>query len=157
MGLVWSMRARGTAGPAAPTPVEDLTVAITAAGPGNRRAEGGFIQTHLAPGVTRREIRERGLVGTLFTPPGPGPHPAIVMLAGSGGGIMEARAALFAAHDSERSYIALVRGAPRPPGPTCWRHHRASWWGSKAMLMPAAGEARKPAARSARTASGRVA
>jgi dienelactone hydrolase len=112
MGLVWSMRARGTAGPPAATPVEDLTVAITATGPGNLRAEGHFIQQHLAPGVTRREIRERGLVGTLFTPPGPGPHPAIVMLAGSGGGIMEARAALFAAH----GYTAFALGYFGVPG-----------------------------------------
>jgi dienelactone hydrolase len=112
MGLVWSMRARGAAGPAAATPVEDLTVAIAARGADGTRAEGRFVQTLLAPGVTRREVRERGLVGTLFTPPGSGPHPAIIMLAGSGGGIMEARAALFAAH----GYTALALGYFGVPG-----------------------------------------
>jgi len=112
MGMVWSMRARGMAGPPAATPVEDLQVAITATGAGRLRAEGQFTQQYLAPGVTRREIRTRGLVGTLFTPPGPGPHPALIMLAGSGGGIMEARAALFAAH----GYTALALGYFGVPG-----------------------------------------
>ena len=52
----------------------------------------------VAPGVERVEVRDRGLFGTLFLPAGAGPHPAITIISGSGGGLNEARAALFAAH-----------------------------------------------------------
>ena len=38
--------------------------------------EGTLVQRLAAEGVTRREVREEGLVGTLFLPAGPGPHPA---------------------------------------------------------------------------------
>jgi len=62
--------------------------------------------------VTRREIREQGLVGTLFTPAGPGPHPVVVVLNGSSGGINEARGALYASH----GYQALALGYFKAPG-----------------------------------------
>jgi hypothetical protein len=39
------------------------------------------VQQHfLAAGITRTEIRYAGLVATLFQPPAPGPHPAVVVL-----------------------------------------------------------------------------
>lgn len=110
MGLVWSMRSLGPGGTVRGQ-TEPLTIRVTARGMGHR-AEASFVQRFLAPGVTRTEVRERGLVGALFTPPGPGPHPALVMLAGSGGGIFETRAALFAAH----GYQALALGYFNAPG-----------------------------------------
>lgn len=51
---------------------------------------------YMAPGVRRIEIRQNGIVGTLFLPPGPGPFPAMVDLWGMGGGLVEYRSALFA-------------------------------------------------------------
>jgi pimeloyl-ACP methyl ester carboxylesterase len=111
MGLVWAMRSLGAGGPVRGQ-TEPLEVAVTARGADGERARASFTQTFLAPGVTRTEVRERGLVGVLFTPPGPGPHPALVMLAGSGGGIFETRAALFAAH----GYQALALGYFNAPG-----------------------------------------
>ncbi|CAB1315191.1 unnamed protein product [Coregonus sp. 'balchen'] len=51
---------------------------------------------YMAPGVRRIEIRQNGVVGTLFLPPGPGPFPAMVDLWGMGGGLIEYRSALFA-------------------------------------------------------------
>lgn len=71
-----------------------------------------LLQHLLAPGVNRREIRDDGLVGTLYTPPGEGPHPAVVVLNGSNGGINEVRAALYAAH----GYAALTLGYFNLPG-----------------------------------------
>jgi len=53
---------------------------------------------YLASGVERVEVRDDGLFGTLFLPAGEGPHPVITMVSGSGGGMMEYRAALYAAH-----------------------------------------------------------
>ncbi len=111
MALVWAMRAI-SGGSQQHDQTAPLDVAIAARGADNRRAAARFTQTFLPPGATRREVREAGMVGVLFTPPGPGPHPAVVVLAGSGGGIMEARAALFAAH----GYQALALGYFGAPG-----------------------------------------
>ncbi|MAQ82810.1 MAG: palmitoyl-CoA hydrolase [Maritimibacter sp.] len=114
MGLIWGQHPSDRAGPdlfaddvMAPLPT-DLT-AETADG---QRAAAQLIQRFAAPGVSRREIREDGMVGTLFTPPGPGPHPAVLVLSGSTGGIMEARGALFASH----GYQALALGYFKAPG-----------------------------------------
>ena len=71
-----------------------------------------LVQRLAAAGVTRREVREDGLVGTLFQPAGAGPHPAVMVLNGSGGGINEARAALYAS----RGYSALALGYFKAPG-----------------------------------------
>ncbi len=62
--------------------------------------------------MRRREVREDGLVGTLFVPPGDGPHPTIVVLNGSGGGINEQRGALYAS----RGVQALALGYFGAPG-----------------------------------------
>nr|XP_020497981.1 bile acid-CoA:amino acid N-acyltransferase-like [Labrus bergylta] len=58
---------------------------------------------YMAPGVRRIEIRQNGLVGTLFLPPGRGPFPAMLDLWGIGGGLVEYRSALFAS----RGYASL--------------------------------------------------
>ena len=60
------------------------------------------------------EIRDGGLVGTLFTPAGEGPHPAIVVFNGSGGGIPEQRAALWAAHGVTAFALGYFKAPGRP-------------------------------------------
>jgi len=67
--------------------VDDATVARTTV---ERR--------YVADGVERIPVREEGMVGTLFVPPGAGPHPAVITLSGSGGGLSEGGAALYASH-----------------------------------------------------------
>lgn len=84
----------------------------TASDTHGNQARARLEQRYAAPGVARRELRRDGLVGVLYTPAGPGPHPAIVVLNGSGGGINEARAALFASH----GYAALALGYFGAPG-----------------------------------------
>lgn len=69
-------------------------------------------QRYLAPGVQRTRVQDNGLSGTLFTPVGPGPHPLVIVLNGSGGGTPEQRAALFAAH----GYAGLALGYFKAPG-----------------------------------------
>jgi len=59
-----------------------------------------------AIGVTREPIRRDGIVGTLFLPPGQGPHPAMMLVSGGNGGIPEGRAAILASH----GYAALALG-----------------------------------------------
>ncbi|WP_034292832.1 acyl-CoA thioester hydrolase/BAAT C-terminal domain-containing protein [Herbaspirillum sp. RV1423] len=75
-------------------------------------AEAELTQRLCAAGVTRREVRDNGLVGTLFLPPGEGPFPAVMILNGSGGGINEPRAALYAS----RGYAALALAYFKAPG-----------------------------------------
>ncbi|KAK3558389.1 hypothetical protein QTP86_017996 [Hemibagrus guttatus] len=58
---------------------------------------------YMAPGVQRVDVTEKGLKGTLFIPPGPGPFPAVLDLWGGAGGLVEYRSALLAS----RGYVAL--------------------------------------------------
>ncbi len=54
--------------------------------------------------VAREPVDEEGVTGALFLPSGPGPHPAVICLSGSGGGFNEPRASLLAA----RGYAAFA-------------------------------------------------
>ena len=56
--------------------------------------------------VIREEVNLDGLVGTLFYPDTEGPHPVVICLSGSGGGIDEPRASLIAS----RGYAAFALG-----------------------------------------------
>jgi dienelactone hydrolase len=106
MGLFWSMEpdAAPTAGIFFPSSLEPLQVTLTAEVDGQTVASAELERRLVAPDVTRTEVREDGLVGTLFVPPGAGPHPAIVVLGGSEGGLDESTAALLAS----RGYAALA-------------------------------------------------
>jgi len=63
-----------------------------------------FIRLHLARGIQRIEIREKGVLGTLFLPAGSNKRPAIIIFGGSEGGVFEPAAAQFAAH----GYVTLA-------------------------------------------------
>ncbi|XP_037342875.2 peroxisomal succinyl-coenzyme A thioesterase-like isoform X2 [Pungitius pungitius] len=52
----------------------------------------------MGPGVRRVEVQEKGVRGTLFIPPGPGPFPGVMDMWGGGGGQVEYRSALLASH-----------------------------------------------------------
>ncbi|WP_050470100.1 acyl-CoA thioester hydrolase/BAAT C-terminal domain-containing protein [Herbaspirillum chlorophenolicum] len=113
MGLLWSQqplqagkRDNFHADVTAP-----LVTAITASGT-QGAASAELVQRLAAEGVIRREVREQGLVGTLFLPAAPGPHPAVMIVNGSGGGINEPRAALYAS----RGYAAFALAYFKAPG-----------------------------------------
>ncbi|KAK2832438.1 hypothetical protein Q7C36_015900 [Tachysurus vachellii] len=59
---------------------------------------------YIAPGVQRVDVCEKGVEGTLFIPPGPGPFPCVLDMWGGGGGLVEYRAALLASH----GFVALA-------------------------------------------------
>lgn len=89
---------------------------------------------YMAPGVQRIDMKERGVQGTLFLPPGapewpflispvfkvcpelcfvmtgPGPFPGLLDMWGGGGGLMEYRSALLAS----RGYVSLALEYLRP-------------------------------------------
>lgn len=127
MGLFWSQRREpGTTGSAEPsrvdTPVVTTVTAWNEPGTGHLDVAGEgarasrdtveVMQRLRGEGVSRTEIRDDGLVGTLFRPALPGPLPTVIVLNGSGGGINEARAAQYAS----RGIQALALGYFRAPG-----------------------------------------
>jgi acetyl esterase/lipase len=64
---------------------------------------------------TRQPIEEEALVGTLFSPSEPGPHPAVILLGGSDGGMMEGSAAVLASQGYAALALAYFGAPPLPP------------------------------------------
>jgi hypothetical protein len=108
MGLFWSMELLpGEPRPAPPGAIMlPVPIRLEAEGSDGRRAEITIVRRVAGPGVTRHVIRSDGIVGTLFLPPGAGPHPAVMVVSGGGGGIDEFRGAILASH----GYAALALG-----------------------------------------------
>jgi dienelactone hydrolase len=103
MRLVWSATGeRPAAGPAGPP---DPRWTFTAEVDGRVIATQTIVRRAVAEDVRVATVRERGLVGTLYTPPGPGPHPAMVVLAGSQGGVP--LPATHAGGLASRGYVVL--------------------------------------------------
>ncbi|XP_026876553.2 acyl-CoA thioesterase 19 [Electrophorus electricus] len=72
---------------------------------------------YMASGIQKVDVREKGLKGTLFIPPGPGPFPAVLDLWGGGGGLVEYRSALLASKgyvSLTLEYIGLVNADGKP-------------------------------------------
>lgn len=112
MGLIWSQQPEGNGEPFADDVMQPLVTKLEAVDADGASASAELLQDFASKGVTRREIRENGLVGTLFTPAGQGPFPVVVVMNGSGGGINEPRAALYASH----GYQAFALGYFKAPG-----------------------------------------
>jgi dienelactone hydrolase len=118
MGLFWSMappagaEVRGIS----PTSVNPLQVQFTAEVNGAVVASAQVERRLMAPQVSRTEVRDEGLVATLFRPPGAGQCPTVIVVGGSGGGLWEAPAALLASHGFVTLALAYFGIAPLPPG-----------------------------------------
>ncbi|OZI18612.1 acyl-CoA thioester hydrolase [Bordetella genomosp. 9] len=113
MAAVWAMkRIEPPTDPARSDEVDTLAIAIDAESADGQAAHATLVQRYVVEGVTRREIQEDGLVGTVFRPAGTEPRPVIIVLNGSGGGIPRQRAALYAAH----GYTAFALGYFKAPG-----------------------------------------
>ena len=109
MGLFWSMRLEQPRQP--DDPERDITevmrVDLTARVlDGRGKADAEVRRRFVASGVTDRWLRDDGFVGRLFLPPGVGPHPAVIVLSGSSGGVNLPVAALLASH----GYASLALG-----------------------------------------------
>jgi dienelactone hydrolase len=116
MGFLWSMAPvePGRGSPMMVTNVEPNVIELTAEAGGQPAASTELVRHYLAPGVRRIEARDDGLFGTLFVPAGEGPFPAIILLSGSGGGLSEAQAALYAAHGYAGFALAYFRAGHLP-------------------------------------------
>lgn len=113
MGLIWSQvpDTQENDGVYPDNLLEPLVTQVVAQVDGNQ-VQASLVQRFASDGVVREDIRTDGLVGTLYRPATPGPHPAIMILNGSGGGMNEPRAALYASH----GYSALALAYFKAPG-----------------------------------------
>jgi dienelactone hydrolase len=117
MGLFWS--AERLPGDAQPRPVDSVMhpwfVELEATTPDGTRARATLERRAAGPGVIRHSLRTAGIVGTLFLPPGDGPHPAVILPSGGGGEIEEYRGAILASHGYAALALAYfnVEGLPR--------------------------------------------
>ncbi len=119
MGLFWSMAVTpGTnASPSssrvfAVPPPWAMTFAASVAG--TMVASATIERRFVDPVVTRIPVRDHGLVGTLFLPEGPGPHPGLLSWGGSSGGYSETQAALLASHGYAALALAYFGVPPLP-------------------------------------------
>ena len=120
MGLFWSMRPDSDEG-AEPQPflwrtLDPVNVNVTVEVRGRVRAATRIERLAVSPQTTvvRGAGSEAGLVATLFHPTTPGPHPAVVVLSGSSGGLREDVAALLAAHGFVTLALAYFGVRPLP-------------------------------------------
>lgn len=118
MGLVWSMECTDMARVVFPPDRTAPLVIDIEAGDGTRTARAQLIQEFLAEDVTHRAVRENvdgmTISGELYTPAGPGPHPLVIYMNGSSGGVNAPRAALFAARGYQCLALALFNYEGRP-------------------------------------------
>ena len=114
MGLCW-LQVPETEGEREAFPadvMQTIVTTVTVTRDSGEQWEQDYTQRLAAPGVTREDVRTDGLVGTVFHPSGEGPHPAIMILNGSGGGINEPRGALWAS----RGFTAFALAYFKAPG-----------------------------------------
>ncbi len=111
MGLFWSMAPLDghMVGGIIKNGVGPTTICLTATVDGERVARTEIERLFVADGVERVEVREQGMVGTLFVPAGSGPFPGVLVFSGSGGGLSEERAALLASHGFTTFALAYFR------------------------------------------------
>lgn len=116
MGFLWSATPVGAPPYSTfwPKRLEPMTIAITAEVDGQPVAEARLVRRYLADGVRRIEVRDDELFGAFFVPAGEGPFPAIILLSGSGGGLSEPQAALYAAHGIAALALAYFRAGELP-------------------------------------------
>ncbi|XP_068254427.1 acyl-coenzyme A thioesterase 5-like isoform X3 [Nyctibius grandis] len=110
MGLFWSLAPAGMERPYqrlvprstdTPMKVEMLVHqghSLPGALPGPVVAKAEVERWFTAPGVRRIRLKEGGVRGSLFLPPGDGPFPGVIDMYGDEGGLIEFRSSLLATH-----------------------------------------------------------
>lgn len=109
MGLFWSAQ-RDPAARRAPQEIAEYPPAqawkLTAEVDGSIVAETTVQRRAVAADVKVTMVRENGLVGAFYQPPGEGKHPAVIVLTGSGGGLPPATS--HAGGLASRGYAVLA-------------------------------------------------
>lgn len=110
-GLFWSMALEEGAVPSpfAKTGTDPLTIRLEARVDGEAPIHAELERLALIPGVTRTELHEGALRGTVFAPAEGGRRPAVIVWGGSGGGLSETKAGLLASHGYAALALAYFR------------------------------------------------
>lgn len=99
MGLIWSMSPETGELALFRSYSNMMKVEVSLEVEGQIEQTQEVVRWKVSPEVERIPVRENGLVGTLFLPRSErGPHPAVITLSGSGGGLSEGRAQILASH-----------------------------------------------------------
>lgn len=100
IGLVWSMTpsSRNLGRYVPPKKLAPQTIEFHLERGKNEIAAAKLEQVFIADGIERVELHEGSLRGRLFLPKASGPHPAVLVLGGSEGGLPSLRAAWLASH-----------------------------------------------------------
>ncbi len=102
---------------------------------GKEAASAHLEQIGIADGVRRVELHEGSLRGTLLVPPGANPHPAVLVVGGSEGGVPMRRAAWLASHGYAALALAYFRFQDLPPQleriPLEYFHSAMQWMASR--------------------------
>lgn len=100
MGFIWSMKPKDLKKPVlfSSKKLTPLEIQIEVFLDDTLAAVNTISRLRIRPYVSRTDIHEEGLVGTLFVPKGAKNKPGIIDLTGSAGGLNEIRPALLASH-----------------------------------------------------------
>ncbi|HUO34482.1 MAG TPA: acyl-CoA thioester hydrolase/BAAT C-terminal domain-containing protein [Candidatus Acidoferrum sp.] len=126
MGLFWSMHPEdgdeNGRGLFAKNDEREDAVEIAAEVSGREVARAILRRRFVAPGAATRDLTVgrdgQGKVGKLFLPPGRGPHPAVIVVSGSGGGFDQDKAAVLSRHGFATLALAYFGIPPLP----AWLH-----------------------------------
>jgi dienelactone hydrolase len=115
-GLVWSMKPaeKHVASYRPPRNWEAQVIDFRLTSNGQEVAKAQLEQKRIAGGVQRIKL-EGQLHGVLFLPDGPGPHPGVLVLGGSEGGLMPGKAAWLASRGYAALALAYFRYEDLPP------------------------------------------
>ena len=111
--LLWAVEPDGEPDPTA-ADAEDTRGALTVLEGERAVAVHEFARFYRDRGVTCTELAGP-VVGALYLPAGPGPHPAVMTVSGSGGGIARAEAAMLASRGFACLALAYFNYPGRPP------------------------------------------
>jgi len=98
MGLIWSMTPSSRNLGRYVPPRNPQAIEFRLERGKNQIATAKLEQVFIADGIQRVELHDGPLRGRLFLPKGSGPHPAVLVLGGSEGGLPSLRAAWLASH-----------------------------------------------------------
>lgn len=109
-GLIWSMMpaAKNVEAYRAPARMEPQLIHFKLEKNGQTVGTADFEQLSIADGVKKVEVKG-GLHGMLYVPAGPGPHPGVLVLGGSEGGLPARNAAWLASHGYAAFALAYFR------------------------------------------------
>ena len=115
MGLVWSMTRQDLPPSGMPGPLLGPAILRVTAQSTRGSAEASVHRARMPVGLMRVRVEAPGVVGVMFHPESGGPHPGVLLLGGSEGGMHEIDAALLAAHGFAVMALAYfgVDGVPR--------------------------------------------